>query len=293
MDNLRMKSSLPEQDQTLVSLFHTPTEAGREVFYCVLRAGHFIAGQAYRKVPANFAGHKILLCLKGKGYVLINGRTWPVAKGQMLWIFNRHANEHWPEKGSHWEMYWIRVEGPRMDRIYKILTAAGSPVFTGVNAPETAAIFERIFRIMNRASPTMEAEVHVQVAALIAQLFKARRYAYPAAAMTKNIPLSLEKVVEAMRLEFSRPWRAGELAALANMSTSSFYRHFAAVLGSSPIDWLRRERISQAKRLLIETDYSISEVADHVGYHDQFYFSRDFKQMTQMSPSKYRQRERA
>jgi len=37
----------------------------------------------------------------------------------------------------------------------------------------------------------------------------------------------------------------------------------------------------------------MAEIARQTGYYDQFYFSRDFKRMTGVSPSEYRQRERA
>jgi AraC-like DNA-binding protein len=84
-----------------------------------------------------------------------------------------------------------------------------------------------------------------------------------------------------------------ELAAMAHMSVSNFFRNFKAATGTSPIDWLKRERINQAKKRLLETDLSIAQIADETGYYDQFYFSRDFKRMTQVSPSEYRQRERA
>ncbi len=77
------------------------------------------------------------------------------------------------------------------------------------------------------------------------------------------------------------------------MSVTNFFRHFKAATGTSPIDWLRRERINQAKRHLLETDGSMAEIARQTGYYDQFYFSRDFKRMTGVSPSAYRQRERA
>ena len=78
---------------------------------------------------------------------------------------------------------------------------------------------------------------------------------------------------------------------MAAMSTSHFYRRFRKFTGSTPIDWLRRERISQAKRRLIECSDSIAEIAEQVGYSDQFYFSRDFRRFTGLSPSYYRRQE--
>lgn len=283
----------PKQTKILVSLFHTPTDASRQVFYCVLRAGHLIAGLDYRKVHPNYPGHKILLCLKGNGFIRVNERIWPVGRGQIAWIFNHHENAHWPLEDSPWEMYWVRVEGPHMDQIYQTLTASGSPVFAGVDERRCAAIYRRIFRIMKQRSIAMEAALHAEVAMLITQLFEARHSANPSTGGQAEIPPSLHKPLEAMRLYFQKPLRVSELAEMAGMSVTNFFRHFKAATGTSPIDWLRRERINQAKKRLIETDDAIAEIAAQTGYYDQFYFSRDFKRMTTVTPSEYRQRERA
>jgi AraC-like DNA-binding protein len=83
------------------------------------------------------------------------------------------------------------------------------------------------------------------------------------------------------------------LAQLAGMSPTHFARVFKATFGTSPIDWLRRERISQAKRRLAETTAAIKEVAEQVGYGDRYFFSKDFRQHTGLSPRQFRQRERA
>ena len=287
-------ATAPNETKILVSLFHTPTEGSRQIFYSVLRAGHLIAGQDYKQVHPNYPGHKLLLCLKGTGFIQVGGRTLAVGPGNIGWIFNHHDNAHWPEKGSPWEMYWIRVDGPYLDQIYKTLTAAGSPVFAGVDTNACAQIYRRIFRIMKSRSIAMEAALHTEVAGLIKQLFLARHSANPSAGDTPDeIPKSLHKPMEAMRLYYDRPLRIEELAGMANMSVSSFFRYFKAATGTSPIDWLKRERINQAKRRLLETDDSIALIAEQTGYYDQFYFSRDFKRMNQISPSEYRQRERA
>ena len=143
----------PKNTKILLSLFHTPTEASREMFYCVLRAGHLIAGLDYKRVHPNYPGHKLLLCLKGNGYIQVNGRSFAVAPGQIGWIYNYHANSHWPEEGSPWEMYWIRVDGPHMDQIYKMLTASGSPVFAGINDKAAAVIYRRLLDQAKAASP--------------------------------------------------------------------------------------------------------------------------------------------
>ena len=51
--------------------------------------------------------------------------------------------------------------------------------------------------------------------------------------------------------------------------------------------------MTQAKRRLVESDDSVKEIAEQIGYSDQFHFSRDFKRSTGLPPSSWRQRERA
>ena len=53
-----------------------------------------------------------------------------------------------------------------------------------------------------------------------------------------------------------------------------------------------RERMSQTKRRLVEGEDSIKQIAEQVGYSDQFHFSRDFKRSTGIPPTEYRRRER-
>jgi AraC-like DNA-binding protein len=190
-------------------------------------------------------------------------------------------------------MYWIRVDGPHMDQIYKTLTASGSPVFTGVDVKTCSAIYKRIFRIMRSRSIAMEAALHAEVALLVRQLFASRHSANPPAGKEQEIPKSLLKPMEAMRLYYDQQLRVSDLATMAGMSVSNFFRNFKAATGTSPIDWLKRERINQAKRRLLETEDSIAKIAEETGYYDQFYFSRDFKRVTGVAPSEYRARERA
>jgi signal transduction histidine kinase/DNA-binding LacI/PurR family transcriptional regulator/CheY-like chemotaxis protein len=63
---------------------------------------------------------------------------------------------------------------------------------------------------------------------------------------------------------------------------------FRQELGTTPIEYLQRYRINQAKRLLSEGQQSITEIALNVGYSDSGYFSRIFHRETGMSPDAFR-----
>lgn len=64
---------------------------------------------------------------------------------------------------------------------------------------------------------------------------------------------------------------------------------FRQELGITPILYLQRYRINQAKRMLVETNQSITSIAFSVGFSDSGYFSRIFRRETGVSPEKFRQ----
>ena len=78
------------------------------------------------------------------------------------------------------------------------------------------------------------------------------------------------------------------IAALARLSQSQFFRRFREMVGTTPMDWLRHERINQAKRLLVGPDAKVSAVAAVCGYPDPYHFSRDFRRLTGYTPTKFR-----
>jgi AraC-like DNA-binding protein len=185
---------------------------------------------------------------------------------------------------------WARLDGPRLDRVERILFGEAFPLLP-VDVRVLQPIFRRIFRQMTSLKPNAESLLHAEIAGLLAMLYQAKIEAGSDAAPAPSIPELLRKPLEKMRLYFHLPLRVGELAALAGTSPSHFTRLFGRVMGTSPINWLRRERINQAKRRLGETQDSIKEIARQCGYSDAFYFSRDFKQFTGSTPTDYRRRE--
>jgi AraC-like DNA-binding protein len=278
------------QTRFLTSLHHTPGDAAREAFYTAVRAGHLLAGSGHRIERDSYPGHELILCLRGKGFARIGGRTSAIRPGQLLWVNCHHPHAYWADAASPWALLWARLDGPRLDRVERILFGEAFPLLP-VDVRVLQPIFRRIFRQMTSLKPNAESLLHAEIAGLLAMLYQAKIEAGSDAAPAPSIPELLRKPLEKMRLYFHLPLRVGELAALAGTSPSHFTRLFGRVMGTSPINWLRRERINQAKRRLGETQDSIKEIARQCGYSDAFYFSRDFKQFTGSTPTDYRRRE--
>lgn len=81
-----------------------------------------------------------------------------------------------------------------------------------------------------------------------------------------------------------------EMADELHISPAHFSRLFKKLTQQSPIDFILETRLARARHFLRETQLSIGEIADKLGYGDVYFFSRQFKQKTGVSPLAYRVR---
>lgn len=81
-----------------------------------------------------------------------------------------------------------------------------------------------------------------------------------------------------------------DLAAGLGVSERRLSRAFRKVLGMTLFEYLRRERMEQAKRLLVQTALSVLAVSQETGFSSAANFATAFRDYTGMTPSEYRRR---
>ena len=104
----------------------------------------------------------------------------------------------------------------------------------------------------------------------------------------QEITGKIEQCIAYMNEHLNEPMQVATLASVANVSPSHFFALFKHRTGRSPMDYFTRLRMRQACRLLGSSSASVKEVATALGYDDPFYFSRVFKSVNHVPPSKYR-----
>jgi AraC-like DNA-binding protein len=85
----------------------------------------------------------------------------------------------------------------------------------------------------------------------------------------------IARAVDRLRRDFNQPLRIDQLARELGMSVSGFHHHFKAVTGMSPLQFQKRLRLQEARRLLLGEDLDAVSAAYRVGYHDASHFNRE------------------
>jgi transcriptional regulator GlxA family with amidase domain len=87
------------------------------------------------------------------------------------------------------------------------------------------------------------------------------------------------QIVRKIKAHLASPMRIEELAAMVNMSPSSFHQHFKAVTAMSPLQYQKRLRLTEARHILLSEHADAASTAYRVGYQSVSQFSREYARM--------------
>ncbi len=99
--------------------------------------------------------------------------------------------------------------------------------------------------------------------------------------------------INRLRQDLDQPLLIEQMAHEQGMSVSSFHHHFKTVTAMSPLQFQKRLRLQEARRLMLSEAFDAASAAYRVGYHDASHFNREYKSLFGAPPSRDRQRLRA
>jgi AraC-like DNA-binding protein len=98
----------------------------------------------------------------------------------------------------------------------------------------------------------------------------------------------VKQTIACLQQNYSQRLSRQQMAKAVGVSEGYLGRIFQQELGLSPMEYLNRYRIKEAKVLLNQTSASITDIAAQVGFDDPAYFSRAFRKQVGFSPRAYR-----
>lgn len=104
----------------------------------------------------------------------------------------------------------------------------------------------------------------------------------------KDIGFRIKKSIEYIDINFRRSLTVEDLSTLSDISRNKYTSLFKNITGQVPLEYINNIRINRAKQLLLTTDDKLFDIAQSVGFNDEYYFSRRFKQTLGISPGQYR-----
>jgi len=91
--------------------------------------------------------------------------------------------------------------------------------------------------------------------------------------------------LKVMQSDYAAKLDVEQLASTARMSASAFHRAFKEITSDSPMQYLKKVRLTKAKNLMVQENMKAYIAADKVGYESSSQFSREFKRYFGQSPA--------
>ena len=260
------------------------TDVFKEPVYTVLYSGAVNNVGDWKKNEHSHNFGEILFVKKGRRQIRINGEKRSVRYGDLV-IYNPgdvHRESSYENEEFGILFVTLRPVGQAPARI----VPDGMPQIlpTGTSAVKVENFFTEIIDTLENKSAAMTDLPIYFAGFLLHMIGEIGRREDP----TDNLEQRCAALKRILDRDFCRIRSLDDVRHNPYVSRYYFYKRFKELYGCSPLVYLRRKKLTYAAELLAGTDLRIIEIANTVGFDNEYYFSRLFAKETGMSASEYR-----
>lgn len=246
--------------------------------------------QSWALPDVDRSSHTLFVITGGMGNIRLGPDKYPVSIGKCFLALPGTPVEVCPHFNSIALFKisfdrWVEVERTSGSRLYS-KTAGGGFIDPGeLIVPSPSRILE-----ITQALYENSASDDIVSAYKKTKLFHELLFELVQADRLFDTKLTEQAVIRTIRhidSNFAAELTRGKLAQMARLSPEYYSLLFKKISGRSVIDYLTRTRIRHAQERLLSNPERLSDIAKKVGYKDEYYLSRKFKQVVGLSPTAY------
>ncbi len=237
--------------------------------------------------------YELILVLKGKFHLSIDGKKYILESGDSAWISDGVIHGGEPENCIYecvvFDLTVLLRDTPLCTKSAKdFLTHSGSYTGKLKKGSAEALLTDKIFETMEKEQNGYEWVTIGLLWQLMGNMMK-KNMSYAVSCNDSRRQISkIKAVLTYIRNNYDSPVTLEELSQIAGMSPRYFCRAFSSMTGKTPIAYLNYYRIECAGEYLRLTDNPITDIAMSCGFNDMSYFSKQFKRYKNLTPSQYR-----
>jgi len=218
-----------------------------------------------------------LLSAEGKAYEVHAGQLYLLPPGSELSLDSLAQ----PEIGIYWCHFRASMGDSQFFELLQLPFCVDS-----VHGERIMASFDSLIHAFHSTSLSSDLRVRAGMLEIIAYYLDYCQLQEEILRRIDSLEM-IQRVLEYIDGHLAGTIGVEELAKLAYLHPNYFISFFKNAVGLSPIQYVNKRRMEEARKLLEQTDRAVNEVAGQVGLQNH-YLSRLFKQYMGLSPSHYR-----
>ena len=244
-------------------------------------------GGDWHSVPHTHNHLELFYIVGGKGQFLIQDQLYPVNPNNLVVINPNVTHTEVSLNAQPLEYIVLGIEG------IELATNEGSNgqfnILDHFESVEISSCLRNILREMEQKNTGYEDVCQAYMEILIIRLMRNIALAVPTESQVVSGNRQCASVKRYIDLHFKEALTLEQLAEDAHMNKYYLSHAFKREYGISPINYMITKRIEESKYLLAETDLSMSQIAQLLGFSSLSYFSQVFRRTQATTPMEYRQ----
>ncbi|WP_196000879.1 AraC family transcriptional regulator [Clostridium sp. 1001271B_151109_B4] len=225
--------------------------------------------------------YQIIYVYKGSGHYLLDNEWKSLSHGNIILfkplepqVYSYYAKEH-PE------IYWIHFTGRECESLINKFEIKNC--YIGENL-----LLKHLFQTIITELQLKKTHYEDIVVSNLYSIFAMISRLFHSPLLTTENDFSIDRLIIQLNQKYMEPWTISSMSDYCKLSEGYFAHKFKKQIGISPMNYLNELRIEKSKELLEEGTMNISTISSIVGFQDSLYFSKVFKKLTGIPPSKFK-----
>ena len=258
--------------------FTIPSNFAKSALYYIPQFGHFYCNSEYHISRGPLDLFLFMYICDGELTVNTKGRLYTAKKDEIVLLDCRQDHEYYCTKSV--DFIWFHFNGNNSRQYAQYLYEKKGLLFTENYVSGLKINFEKIISGAQTIMPNEHYLSH-NIGQLLSLLA-----APPTIKPRLNHPFV--PAIEYIANHYNEEIDLYKLCNLCNLSISHFIRGFKIHTGTTPHEYLLSYRLRQAKQLLVNSSFTIEEIAEKCGFNSASHFARAFRKTENISPTQFR-----
>lgn len=244
-------------------------------------------GGDWHSVPHTHNHTELFFIVSGKGQFLIQDQFFPVGINNLVIINPNVLHTEDSLNAQPLEYIVLGIEGIELANDEN--SNGQFSILDHMESVEISGCLRNILREMEQKNTGYEDVCQAYMEILIIRLMRSTTLSVPSEPQISSGNRQCAAVRRYIDLHFKEPLTLEQLAEESHMNKYYLSHSFKREYGTSPINYMISRRIEESKYLLAETDLSMTQIAQLLGFSSLSYFSQVFRRTQSVSPLEYRQ----
>lgn len=237
----------------------------------------------YRERKDGIEEYIFMYCTEGSGIITVKKEQYKIHENEAFCIPRFQSHSYYACEDTPWSILWVHIKGE--DTKYFPLDELRVVQFISKSSTNRMLfLFELLFSVLERNYNLGNFIYISQVLALILAETYDREKHNTVLEQNKYVTI----IVRYMYKHLQENLTLEQISAEFELSKSYLNAIFQRYTQHAPMDFFINLKMKEACKLFQSTDLYIYEVAQKLGYNDQYYFSRIFKKVVGISPREYK-----